>query len=993
MSGAFGPRRFAFSRPKLTTAAITLIALVVLLALPQWAPSPSGSRGPAVAGAASSYAAAQVAEAEASIALAAPPASSCAPSGGCGPGPSAPHPAASSHPVWSDLSSKMPYRPQPRYLATFVYDPVDQYVVLFGGSGSSGPMSDTWTYANGVWTDISPGSSPSARYAAFAAWDYADGYLVLFGGYDSSTGTLLNDTWTFVGGSWTSLSPTTAPAPRWRGAMAYDPTDHYVVLYGGDTGTAGTSIKSDTWEFKAGSWTDVTSSVTGKPGGIMRQEAATDFADGYVVMFGGCTSEACSPTLTTTWTYENLTWTKEAPTTSPGGRAYTGIAWDGAINAVVMFGGENYASTTGYADTWTYSAGNWTSLTSSLTTAPSSRAFEGLSYDALDGYEVLFGGQNPALTTTWLNDTWAFGPSVIANFAATPSAIDLGQAVTFNATPFAYNGYVIVSYTGLPPGCTSQNVTVLVCTPTATGRYLVNVSENDSLGSPAIKNATVTIAADPQITAYTSSLAVVTAGTPLWFNVSVVGGSPGYVYGWSGLPPGCASANVASLACTPGATANGRYTVGVNVGDAAGFHVFSNVSVAVNAKPSVTSFVPSRATIDLGQSVVLYANTSGGTAPFTYAYSGLPSGCASANTAALSCTPSAQGAFLPNVTVTDTFGWAASASTSVQVNADPTITTFAASPAAFDIGHATTFYMNATGGTGLLTYSYTGMPAGCNLGAAAGGVCTPTQPGNYTVTGVAIDSLGFRVTAVITMTIAEDPQVTAITITPMSIDAGQNLTVTLVFTGGTAPFQYSYTGLPAGCTGQTTATVSCRPRTAGSLTVTGVVTDAWKQSSQLAGTATVDPVPAISSVAVSANPITIGSSVRLSVSVTGGSGVYAYVYTNLPTGCASQNTSSLSCTPTATGSYNVTVQITDSAGLSATGFVAFSVQAASSGGGALGLSGNTGYLLIGAVVAVVVIVAIALLLMRRRKPSAGREPAPAEPAGATWDESESGSAP
>lgn len=981
MSGSPGAPTWLRSRRRLSSAATAAVLLALVMALPVGAFGAPATPARAVHVASPAE---QLAAASAQAILpGSPPASTCG--SGCAGAPAAPHPAASSSPVWSNLQSKIGAAPTPRYLGVIVYDPVDQYVVLFGGYDSSGPLGDTWTYANGVWNEVSPGASPSSRYLAYGTWDATDGYVLLFGGYDSSSSTAYNDTWTFRGGSWTQLNPLNAPAPRCRGAMAYDPTDHYVVLYGGSGPLTGSLYFSDTWSYSGGTWTNLTKNVTGKPGTLFRVEAATDPADGYIVMFGGCTAAACNPTSSTTWTYENLTWTKRTSTSTPGGRAYTGITYDPAIQRVLMFGGLNEATNTAYSDTWEYTAGNWTQVTG-LSPSPSTRAFEMLEYDGFDGYAVLFGGQNPT-TVTYYNDTWSFGPSVIARFSATPSTLDLGQPVEFNATPFVYSGYVNISYPLLPPGCASANATVLVCTPSQTGVFVAIVTENDSRGSALSRNLTITVNPDPVLTSYAASLAMVTVGTKLWFNATVANGTPSYSYAWSGLPTGCVSASTPTLACTPGATASGAYTVEVNVADAVGFHVFGNVSVTVNPKPSILTFQTTRATIDLGQSVSLYVNASGGTAPLTYVYGGLPSVCPSANAPVLSCTPTAIGVIAANVTVTDAFGWSATALTTIQVNADPAITDFVASPAAFDLGHAMTVYFNATGGTGALAYSYTGLPPGCVFGAAAGGICTPTNNGTFTMTGTVTDTLGFSVQASVTVTVAADPLITALLVAPeASVDVGQNFTVTVVSTGGTAPFSYSYSGLPLGCTGELTAVLSCRPRASGSFSITAVLTDVWKQSSQLATTVLVQPDPAITSVTVTPTTPTSGSSMQLSVAVTGGSGIFSFVYTGLPSGCATRNASSITCTPTATGPFNVSVTVTDSAGFSATAFAAFTVQAPSSGSSGLSLSGSTGLLLIVLLVIVVVVVAAVLMLRRRRSRPAARAPPADAPVAGTWDE-------
>jgi hypothetical protein len=52
------------------------------------------------------------------------------------------------------------------------------------------------------------------------AYDAARGEVVLFGGWD---GTLLGDTWTWDGTTWTEEHPAISPPARILMGMAYDP--------------------------------------------------------------------------------------------------------------------------------------------------------------------------------------------------------------------------------------------------------------------------------------------------------------------------------------------------------------------------------------------------------------------------------------------------------------------------------------------------------------------------------------------------------------------------------------------------------------------------------------------------------------------------------------------------------------------------------------------------------------------------------------------------
>ena len=76
--------------------------------------------------------------------------------------------------------------------------------VLFGGRASL-YFNDTWKWQGGAWAQISTPVAPSAREDAMMAYDPTDGYVLMFGG-ENQANHLLNDTWTFVGGAWTNIT-------------------------------------------------------------------------------------------------------------------------------------------------------------------------------------------------------------------------------------------------------------------------------------------------------------------------------------------------------------------------------------------------------------------------------------------------------------------------------------------------------------------------------------------------------------------------------------------------------------------------------------------------------------------------------------------------------------------------------------------------------------------------------------------------------------------
>jgi outer membrane protein assembly factor BamB len=282
----------------------------------------------------------------------------------------------------------------PRYAFAMTYDAADGYVLLFGGRSSSGAsLADTWTFVAGNWTQLTPVSHPSAREGASMTYDAKDGYVVLFGGYDGSP---LGDTWKFSAGAWTKLSPTSAPSARYDASMTFDSKDHYVLLFGGvafpDTTMA------DTWTFEAGTWTQLT--VTTPPPARSAASMAYDAKDGYTVLFGGF-----SPSLTPlgdTWEYVGGTWTELLPAVSPPARAEASMTYDPTNKYLVLFGGSG--TSTILSDTWKFAGGKWTLLSPSSHPGPLYSA--SMTFDSKDGYAVFFGGLvKPGKAT---GDTWTF---------------------------------------------------------------------------------------------------------------------------------------------------------------------------------------------------------------------------------------------------------------------------------------------------------------------------------------------------------------------------------------------------------------------------------------------------------------------------------------------------------------------------------------------------------------------------------------------------------
>ena len=134
-------------------------------------------------------------------------------------------------------------------------------------------------------------------------------------------------------------------------------------------------------------------------------------------------------------------------------------------------------------------------------------------------------------------------------------------------------------------------------------------------------------------------------------------------------------------------------------------------------------------------------------------------------------------------------------------------------------------------------------------------------------------------------------------------------------------------------------------------------------SNTLSYTVDTDPAVSSSSFAASAGSFLEGSSTTLTTTVTGGKAPFTYSYLGLPPGCSSANVPSLSCAPSATGTFTVEVVIHSANGFEVTQNTTFTVNPE-----VLGLPAVEGYALIGALaVLAAVVVVVAITLSRRRK--------------------------
>jgi hypothetical protein len=299
--------------------------------------------------------------------------------------------------------------------------------------------------------------------------------------------------------------------------------------------------------------------------------------------------------------------------------------------------------------------------------------------------------------------------------------------------------------------------------------------------------------------------------------------------------------------------------------------------------------------------------------------------------------PSVTSAFTAIVTATSITNAAESASVQIKVNPLPAI-----APAALPAANAGTPYSatpSESGGTSPLTWSVTPtLPAGLSLNSSTGLISgTPTGGGSGSFTFKVLDAAGNSASQALTVTV--NPPLVALTVTTGSLP-GAALAVaynqTLQATGGVPSYKWSLTAgsLPAGLSLSSAGVISGTPSgTVGTSNFSVTVTDSQT------------PTPATStanlSITVSLAPLTITTTALLDGSVgnaysqtlqaIGGTPPYSWsiLLGALPVGFTLNGaTGAITGTPSATGTSNFTIKVTDSATGAATANLSITINPA-----------------------------------------------------------------
>jgi Putative Ig domain len=484
----------------------------------------------------------------------------------------------------------------------------------------------------------------------------------------------------------------------------------------------------------------------------------------------------------------------------------------------------------------------------------------------------------------------------------------------------------------LPSGLSLGATTGVVSgTPTASGTFNFTATVTDAATPSQTKSAQVSLVIAPAtLTIATAALPAGTQGSSYSSTLHISGGTAPFT--WSitggGLPAGLTlGATTGIVSGIP--TASGSFTVSVNVKDSASSAQTATATLPLNVVAAGSPLAMTSTTLHGGTTNTLYnatLNATGGTAPYTWSITGgsLPAGFSlAAATGLLSGTPTASGTVTFTATVSDSSSPAQTISAPISfVVAPPALSIITSS---LPSGIQGTNYLNglqATGGTMPYSWSVTAgsLPAGLALGSTTGIVSgTPAVTGTFNLTVTVADASSPSQTKSIPLSFVIAPPTLAITVSAFPNGTqGTSYSKSLLATGGTTPYTWSISAgsLPAGLSlASSTGVISGTPTTSGTFNFTATITDS-SSPAQTASTSIslVIAPPALLITTTSLPSGTQGTSYSKSLAATGGTAPYNWSITSgsLPAGLSlATSTGLVSGTPTANGSFPITVAAKD----------------------------------------------------------------------------------
>lgn len=680
---------------------------------------------------------------------------------------------------WWNETSNMSSPGSPAFLlGGLAFDPPLQLMVFFGGETAAGtPTNATWEYGGTAWVnataslELEAGGLPPAVFGMGFAWDPAWSGVLMTGG-ELASGAVSNQTWLFNTSGWhnetSKVSSPTNPSGSSPhdalGTMAYDGSLSEMVAVNGCSSALSGCAKAlapETYALGApgSTWTNLSPTLTpGEPfpgqsaAGGFGAQMAYDPVLKELVYYGG--ENATSAAENGTWVMNSTGWYNISSPSStqayPPAEAFGAMTWDGQMDEIALFGGQ-LASGQASNATYLLVSGDWQKSCSSSCPLPPPPTYDGeMASNSSAVAALLVEGLSTGASTSCRGDSWVYEESSDPTVTAvSPVLSEVGVPVKVAATNLVGTGsgpllegtvqdnlgrVNVTSGTGL--NFSSPFSFAATFNFSAAGTYTVSAEVQDFFyvvgKSPSIQvTVNGSLAASPLASPNPTEL-----GTAVHFTAGIAAGAgvPPYTYAWAFGDGGTSTASSPTHSYT---TAN-TYSASLEVTDHLGQSVTEPLTVTVY--PTLTASAVAGARIsDVGVPVTFTGVPAGGSGTYTAYHWDFGDGT-SATVRAIVHEYLAAGTFQAYFNVTDSAGFSASNSTSVQVHPALVARPIHASSTSPTTSTAVTFNLTVLNGTPGYTYAWSFGSSGASTEASP--TYTFLSAGMYTVTVVVQDHAG-----------------------------------------------------------------------------------------------------------------------------------------------------------------------------------------------------------------------------------------------------------
>lgn len=446
--------------------------------------------------------------------------------------------------------------------------------------------------------------------------------------------------------SWTNLTAISAVAagpPALVGqragggpSLAWDVATNSTILLPGDPTNSPNPPPTSTWSYSNGTWTNLSSTLHGRPPNLNFSALAYDPVLGAMLLFGGASS---SGWLNDIWELDGGSWINETPplVTAPPAIEYPAMAWDPNASAMLLVGATGELGL-GPKQTWMFSDGMWSNLSVSLPLASSSVAPVMTTDPAVGGVLLVDADDNeayhPTQTFAFADGSWVnlsspsgTGPSLDPVFRPAVAYVGgtLGAVLTSGIWLISSSSGSQVSY----PQTWAYNNDSWWNLTSAVGRsppYPYAVMDSDpqddslllfggvAIGASFPSNETWALSAPPDLQLNVTPTSMdVGEGVTVDTNVSM-GLDPNQpVLDWGD------GTTVDAFQGTHSYGSAGVFSVTLTASDRAGVTTVVSQGIEVNPLPTVSVIAPPL--IRAEQPVTFVASVSGGTPPFSFSWS------------------------------------------------------------------------------------------------------------------------------------------------------------------------------------------------------------------------------------------------------------------------------------------------------------------------------------------------------------------------------------